>query len=110
MRITPSRFVVSSHREPGLIPRYSLPAMSLLFTDDARFTTWLEVEILATEGWAKLGVVPEADAVAVRTRAPAITADVVADIAAREAVTDHDVAAFVDVGRAAIGPPAWNWV
>ena len=45
-----------------------------------------------------------------RERAPEITADVVALVAEREAVTDHDVAAFVDVIQAAIGPPAGNWV
>ena len=84
--------------------------MSDLFTDEARFAAWLEVEILATEGWAALGVVPAADARAVRARAPRITPEVVAEIATREAVTDHDVAAFVDVVQAAIGPPAGNWV
>ena len=52
-----------------MIERYALPEIAGLFTDEARFRTWLEVEILATEAWAKLGVVPAADAVAVRERA-----------------------------------------
>jgi len=84
--------------------------MAQLFTDEQRFATWLEVEILASEGWARLGIVPAADAVTIRERAPAITAEVVEAIAQREAVTDHDVAAFVDVMQEAIGTPAGNWV
>src|SRR5213595_1155760 len=84
--------------------------MAGLFTDQSRFATWLEVELLAVEGWAELGVVPSEDARAVRKRAPEITPDVVQAIADREAVTDHDVAAFVDVVQEAIGPPAGNWV
>ena len=43
---------------PHLIPRYSLRPIADLFTDEARFATWLEVEILAVEAWAELGVVP----------------------------------------------------
>ena len=52
-----------------MIPRYALPEMAELFTDEARFATWLEVELLAVEAWAKLGVVPPADAEAIRERA-----------------------------------------
>ncbi len=52
-----------------MIPRYSLPAMADLFTDEARFGTWLEVEILASEAQAKLGVVPPEAAAAIRERA-----------------------------------------
>src|SRR5213595_1699298 len=84
--------------------------MAGLFTDQSRFATWLEVELLAVEGWAELGVVPSEDARAVRKRAPEITPDVVQAIAEREAVTDHDVAAFVDVVQERIGPPVGNWV
>jgi adenylosuccinate lyase len=93
-----------------LIRRYSLPEMAALFTDEAKFATWLEVEVLATEAWAALGVVPAVDAVAVRERAPAVDAALVERIEERERVTDHDVAAFVDVVQEAIGPPAGKWV
>ena len=41
-----------------MIPRYSLPEMAALFTDEARFEMWLEVELLAVEGWAEVGVDP----------------------------------------------------
>jgi adenylosuccinate lyase len=93
-----------------LIDRYSLPQMSGLFTDQARLGLWLEVEILAVEAWASLGVVPEDDAKAVRERAPAVTPEFVAAVQERERVTDHDVAAFVDVVQQAIGGRAAGWV
>ena len=93
-----------------MIPRYSLPEMAGLWTDEARLGLWLDVEVLATEAWATLGVVPEDDAKAVRERAPAVTPELVAAVAEREAVTDHDVAAFVDVVQDAIGPPSGKWV
>jgi adenylosuccinate lyase len=84
--------------------------MAELFTDEAKFGHWLEIEVLAVEAWSQLGVIPAADAVAVRERAPAITATTISAIAERERVTDHDVAAFVDVVQDAIGPPAGTWV
>jgi adenylosuccinate lyase len=84
--------------------------MAALWTDEARFGGWLEIEVLATEAWAILGVVPEDHAKAVRERAPDVTPAFVAAVAAREQVTDHDVAAFVDVVQEAIGPPAGSWV
>src|SRR5205823_13186572 len=84
--------------------------MSGLFTDQARLGLWLEVEILAVEAWASLGVVPEEDAKAVRERAPAITSEFVTATQEREKVTDHDLAAFVDVVQQAIGGPAAGWV
>ena len=93
-----------------MIPRYSLPEMAALFTDEARLETWLEVEVLAAEGWADVGELPAETAAAIRTRAPKVTSDLVAKVAEREKVTDHDVAAFVDVVQAAIGPPEGAFV
>jgi adenylosuccinate lyase len=89
-----------------MIPRYSLPEIADLFTDEARFGAWLEVEILAVEAWAQLGVVPEEDARTVRERAGFD----VAAIHEREKITDHDVAAFVDVVQQRVGMPAGAWV
>ncbi len=89
-----------------MIERYAPPEIADLFTDEARFRTWLEVEVLAAEAWAKLGVVPAEDAAAIRERA-----DFDLDaIRAREAVTDHETAAFVDVVQERIGGPAAKWV
>ena len=89
-----------------MIERYAPPEIAGLFTDEARFATWLEVEILASEAWAKLGVVPAEDAVAIRERA----AFTVEEVREREAVTDHETAAFVDVVQSHIGGPAAKWV
>ena len=41
-----------------MIERYSRPEMSALWTLQHKFDTWLQVELYATEAWAKLGVVP----------------------------------------------------
>jgi adenylosuccinate lyase len=89
-----------------LIERYALPEIAGLFTDESRFRTWLEVEVLATEAWAQLGVVPQDDAAAIRARANFE----VSAIHEREQVTEHDVAAFVDVVQERIGGPAAAWV
>ncbi|MGH9268982.1 MAG: adenylosuccinate lyase, partial [Acidimicrobiales bacterium] len=93
-----------------MIPRYSRPEMAALFTDEARFGRWIEIEVLALEAWAALGVVPAGAARAVRERAPAATPEFAAAVAEREKVTDHDVAAFVDVLQQAIGGPEAEWV
>jgi adenylosuccinate lyase len=93
-----------------VIPRYSLPEMAALFTDEARLAMWLEVELLAVEGWAEVGEIPADAAKAVRARAPKVDGALVAAVAERERVTDHDVAAFVDVVQDAIGQPEGSWV
>ena len=89
-----------------MIPRYSLPAMASLWTDEARMQRWLEIELLATEAWAGLGVVPVADARSARAAATFT----VAAVDERERVTDHDVAAFVDVVQDSVGGTAGKWI
>jgi len=97
-----------------MIPRYSRPEMAAVFTDEARMATWLEIELLAVEGWSRAGVIPEGDVAAVRAAAPVVDAAFVADVAERERITDHDVAAFVDVVQdrmaAAGAGPAAQWI
>ena len=93
-----------------MIRRYSHPEMAVLFDEEARWRALLEVEILAVEAWASIGEIPVEDAKAVRDNAPKVDAQFVADIDEREAVTNHDLAAFVDVTQARIGPPAGNWI
>jgi adenylosuccinate lyase len=66
---------------------------------------WLEVELAATEALVAEGIVPEADARACRERA-SFTVEAVEE---REAVTNHDVAAFVDVVQASIGEQG-RWI
>ncbi|MDA8381267.1 MAG: adenylosuccinate lyase [Actinomycetota bacterium] len=93
-----------------MIPRYSIPEMAELFEDEARMRLWLEVELLNVEALASLGSIPAGAAPAVRARAPKVDAAFVAAVAEREKVTDHDVAAFVDVVQEAIGPPEGAWI
>jgi adenylosuccinate lyase len=87
-----------------------MPEMAALFSDEARFGLWLEVELLAVEAWAKLGVIPLEDAAACRQRAPEVDAAFVEQVAERERITDHDVAAFVDVVQQAVGQPEGSWI
>ncbi|HEY8218237.1 MAG TPA: adenylosuccinate lyase, partial [Acidimicrobiia bacterium] len=96
----------SAGRNRHLIPRYALAPMAELFSDDARYATWLEVELLAVEAQAKLGAVPPDAAVAIRDRAGFD----VAAIEERERVTEHDVAAFVDVVQERVGAPHGAWL
>ena len=93
-----------------MIDRYSLPEMAAVFSDTTRFGRYLEIELLATEAQAELGIVPTDDAVTCRAKAPLIDAGFVQAVSDREAVTDHDVAAFVDVVQTAIGQPAGAWI
>ena len=84
--------------------------MSAVFSDTARFGRWLEIELLATDAHAELGLVPRVDAAVCRQRAPMIDDAFVQAVLDREAITDHDVAAFVDVVQAAIGAPGGSWI
>ena len=93
-----------------MIARYALAEIQSLFTDEARMAKWLEVELLATQAWADLGVVPAEAASACRQRAPKVDARFVAAVNERERTTDHDVAAFVDVVQEAIGGPEGSWI
>ena len=93
-----------------MIPRYSPPDMAALFSDAARFSLWLEVELLATEAQAAVGVVPPDEAATCRAKAPVVDDVFVADVLEREKVTDHDVAAFVDVVQERIGAPAGSYI
>ncbi|HEU4831356.1 MAG TPA: adenylosuccinate lyase [Actinomycetota bacterium] len=88
-----------------MIPRYVLPEMAAVWSDDARLQHWLEIEILVAEALAGLGVVPDADAREIRASA-SFDAERVAEV---ERVTRHDVAAFVQVVAASVGT-AGRWV
>ncbi len=73
-----------------MIPRYTRPEMGHIWSQENKYATWLEVEILATEAWAELGEVPLADAKAIREKATFDTKRV-EEI---EKETRHDVVAF----------------
>ena len=76
-----------------MIDRYTLPEMAELWSAERRLATWKRVEELALEAWCAMGVVPARAVTAIR-EAPVPTPD---EVAAREAVIHHDLAAFVDV-------------
>jgi adenylosuccinate lyase len=93
-----------------MIERYTLPEMAAVWTDTARMGRWLEIELLATEAQAELGVVPVAAAKECRERAPIVDDEFVAAVSERERTTDHDVAAFVDVVQDRIGTASSAWI
>ncbi|MFK8026054.1 MAG: adenylosuccinate lyase [Ilumatobacter sp.] len=93
-----------------MIPRYSTPEMDAVWSDTSKFARWLEVELLATEGHAAVGVVPQEAATICRANAPVADDAFLQRILDREAITDHDVAAFVDVTQDAINDPAGSWI
>ena len=93
-----------------MIPRYALAEMTDLFSDVARMQRWVEIELLATEAQEQLGQVPAGTAEACRANAPVVTAAFVEQVGERERVTNHDVAAFVDVLQQSIGFPAGAYI
>jgi adenylosuccinate lyase len=88
-----------------VIERYTRPEMGAVWSEQRKLETWLQVELAVVDALAEEGVVPEEDAAAVRERA-SFTLDAVKE---RERVTDHDMAAFVDVVAESIGA-AGRWV
>jgi len=93
-----------------MISRYAPKDVAALFTDEHRFDTMLEVELLAAEALVEQGVVPAADAATLRARRPVVDAAFVADVNAREEITNHDTAAFVDIVQDRIGMPEGAWI
>ncbi|HEX7821549.1 MAG TPA: adenylosuccinate lyase [Sphingobium sp.] len=78
-----------------MVPRYSRPAMTAIWEPENRFRIWFEIEAHATDKLADLGVVPKSAAEALWAWwATNPTIDVPA-IDAIEAVTKHDVIAFL---------------
>ncbi len=74
-----------------MIGRYTLPEMGRVWSDDYRYELWCRVEVLVMEAHAAAAAIP-ADAVEPVRRAPAPTPEAVSAI---EAVTQHDVIAFL---------------
>jgi adenylosuccinate lyase len=88
-----------------VIERYTRPEMGAVWSERRKLDTWLQVELAVVDALAEQGVVPEEDAAAIRDRA-SFTVEAVKE---REEVTDHDVAAFVDVVAGSVGE-AGRWV
>ena len=88
-----------------MIERYTRPEMGAIWSEQRKFETWLQVELAVVDALAEAGVVPSEDAATIRERA----AFTVEEVSEREKVTDHDVAAFVDVVAASVGDSG-RWV
>ena len=89
-----------------MVPRYARPAMTALWEPEAKYRIWFEIEAHATQKLADLGVVPERAARALWDwwdTGPAID---IAAIDAIEAVTRHDVIAFLTWVAEQIGEDA----
>ena len=85
-----------------MIERYTRPAIGAVWDEENKLRSWLRVELAVVEVLAERGVVPAEDAAIIRDGA-AFTVEAVKE---REKVTDHDVAAFVDV---VVGPARRGW-
>jgi adenylosuccinate lyase len=88
-----------------VIERYTRPEMGAIWSERRKLDTWLQVELAVVDALVERGVVPEADGDVIRDRA----SFTVEDVKEREKVTDHDVAAFVDVVASSVGE-AGRWV
>lgn len=83
-----------------MIERYTLPEMGALWTDEARYRTWLEVETAAAEAMARHGVIPSEAAQAIREKGDFD----IKRIDAIEAEVNHDVIAFLTSVSEFVGP------
>jgi adenylosuccinate lyase len=82
-----------------VIPRYSREEMASIFSEQAKFSRWLDIEILAVEARARFGEVSVEDLAAIKEKA-AFDPE---RIEAIEAVRHHDVVAFVENVRENVG-------
>jgi adenylosuccinate lyase len=82
-----------------VIPRYTLPEMGALWTDQARFERMLQVEIAVARAQVSRGLVPAEAVTAIEGRAH-VDVDRIAEI---EKTTDHDVIAFVSQVAETVG-------
>jgi adenylosuccinate lyase len=87
-----------------VIARYTRPQLGAVWTDEARMTAWRDVEVAAAEALEPPDAPTAHELDAIRAATFAVEA-----VKEREAITDHDVAAFVDVLSASAGP-AGRWI
>ncbi|GHO44823.1 adenylosuccinate lyase [Ktedonospora formicarum] len=82
-----------------MIERYSLPEMAAIWSNTHKTDKWLEVELLACEGWAREGVIPQ-DAIE-KIRTARYNAERMSEI---EKETHHDVISFLRSIQEQLGP------
>lgn len=83
-----------------MIPRYSRERMSAVWSPENRYRTWLDIEVLACEAMARLGVIPRKSLENIKKRA-AFDIDRIDEI---EKTTRHDVIAFLTSVTEKVGP------
>jgi adenylosuccinate lyase len=88
-----------------MIPRYSRPEMTAIWSPETKFRIWFEIEAHAASAMAELGIVPKEAARVIWEKGSAATFDV-ARIDEIEAVTKHDVIAFLTHLAEIVGPEA----
>lgn len=88
-----------------MIDRYTRPEMAELWSEQAQFQSWLDVELAACQAFAKLGMIPQADVDALYAKA-SFDIDRIHEI---EAVTRHDVVAFTRAVSETLGEER-KWV
>jgi len=88
-----------------MIERYTRPEMGAIWTEENRFKAWLEVELLACEAWAELGVIPKEDVRRLRENA-SFDIHRIKEI---EEETRHDVVAFTRAVSETLGEER-KWV
>ncbi len=89
-----------------MIPRYSLPEMSNIWTEENRFNIMLSIELKVLETLYQEKIIPKKDYEEIIKK---IKIDI-AKIKEIEEVTKHDVAAFVDQLSESIGSNAAKWI
>jgi len=89
-----------------MIARYTRPAMGALWTEEAQYQSWLDVEVAACRAWSDVtGAIPSADVDAIEANARFS----VARIHEIEQDTRHDVVAFTRAVSETLGPER-KWV
>jgi len=83
-----------------MIARYTRPAMGTIWADQNKFAIWLEIELLACEAQAQLGVIPPTAVEAIRSKA-SFTIERIDEI---EREVKHDVIAFLTSVAEHVGP------
>ena len=89
-----------------MVPRYSRPAMAAIWAPENRFRVWWDIEVFAAEAMGEIGMIPAEDAARIVEAhgAKVIEPVDVAAIDAIEAVTKHDVIAFLTWAGEKLGP------
>jgi len=83
-----------------VIPRYTLPEMGGLWSEQAKYDAWLKVEVAACEAWGKLGRIPKKDLSVIKKKARFS----LRRIEAIERRTNHDLIAFTTSVAEFVGP------